>query len=201
MKFKKRIDVVGVCFAGGQSKRMGKDKRFLYVQGTSFLRHCLKVLKRMFRDVYVLTEPSFPFIELYGVPVYRDNNLYQGPFRALCQFLEAHPGKNVFAVAVDMPNVSHTVIRTMLSAVPLDTGFIFRYKGRFEPFPGYYPASWRSFMSRMVRRGVHAFQPFFEWMMTNEPERIHIVEPGSSGFHPRVFLNMNSPEDLKRLKE
>ena len=108
-------NITGVLLAGGKSRRMGKDKRALELNGETLFNRALAVLIELFPEVIVvLGEEDFP-VNNDNVRVVNDlipnraaaGGLYTGLFYATQQ--------RVFVVACDMPYLNLEVIRYMAS--------------------------------------------------------------------------------------
>ena len=108
-------DITGVLLAGGKSRRMGKDKRTLLLDGETLFNRALDVLVEIFPEVIVvLGVEDFP-VHNDTVRVFNDlipnraaaGGLYTGLFYAT--------QKRVFVVECDMPYLNPDVIRFMVS--------------------------------------------------------------------------------------
>ena len=53
-------DVTGVLLAGGKSRRMGEDKRFLSIGEETLYEHSLAVLRSVFQTVVVVIAQDSP---------------------------------------------------------------------------------------------------------------------------------------------
>ena len=95
-------DVTGVLLAGGKSRRMGQDKRFLSVGPGTLYGRSLAVLRAVFEQVVVVVAQDSPSIEA-EVPVLRDLIPDCGSLGGLYTGLKQAGTEWVFAVACDMP--------------------------------------------------------------------------------------------------
>ncbi len=64
-------DVTGVLLAGGKSRRMGVDKRFLTVGDRPLLERSRNVLSQIFERVCIVIAQDSPLLEAQ-IPVVRD---------------------------------------------------------------------------------------------------------------------------------
>ena len=111
----KENDITGVLLAGGKSRRMGKDKRTLLLDGETLFNRALDVLVEIFPEVIVVLGQEDFSVHNDNVRVVNDlipnraaaGGLYTGLFYATQQ--------RVFAVACDMPYLNPDVIRYMVS--------------------------------------------------------------------------------------
>jgi molybdopterin-guanine dinucleotide biosynthesis protein A len=105
--------MTGVLVAGGQSRRMGRDKRFLELGGQSLLHRALSVLQGLFPEVLIALAEPLPQLTRQGYRVVLDlipncatlGGLYTGLASA------GHP--RIFAVGCDMPFLNPEVIRRL----------------------------------------------------------------------------------------
>ena len=66
------MSVTGIVLAGGKSRRMGEDKRFLAVGAATLLERSLAVMRGIFPEVLIVTAQDSPPLEIEGVRVCRD---------------------------------------------------------------------------------------------------------------------------------
>ncbi|MBM4124387.1 MAG: molybdenum cofactor guanylyltransferase, partial [Nitrospira sp.] len=52
--------MTGILLAGGKSRRMGEDKRFLRLDGQTLLERTLAVLESLFTDIVVVVAEPVP---------------------------------------------------------------------------------------------------------------------------------------------
>ena len=107
-------DVTGVLLAGGKSRRMGQDKRFLPVGEETLYARCLAVLRSVFELVVVVIAQDSPAIES-DVPVLRDLIPDCGSLGGLYTGLKWAGTEWVFAVACDMPFLDPPTIRHFIT--------------------------------------------------------------------------------------
>ena len=96
-------DITGILLAGGKSRRMGKDKRTLLLDGETLFNRALDVLVEIFSEVIVVLGQEEFSVNNDHVRVVNDlipnraaaGGLYTGLFYATQQ--------RVFVVACDMP--------------------------------------------------------------------------------------------------
>lgn len=105
--------MTGVLVAGGTSRRMGRDKRFLELGGQPLLQRALSVLQSLFDEVLVALAEPLPQLTGQGYRVVTDlipncatlGGLYTGLSSA------SHP--RVLAVGCDMPFLNPAIIRRL----------------------------------------------------------------------------------------
>jgi molybdopterin-guanine dinucleotide biosynthesis protein A len=112
--------VVGVVLAGGQSRRMGRDKALVEVGGKPMIAWVVAGLEAAGMDVVVAGRPE----GWEGRPGLRDPPGLAGPLAGLVAALAL--GSDVLAVGVDQPWLRSETVRQLLAlsgtAVPLAGG-------------------------------------------------------------------------------
>ena len=107
-------EVTGVLLAGGKSRRMGEDKRHLFVGEQTLLERGLRVLQSIFQEVLVvIAQDSLPL----GIDarVVRDLVPDCGSLGGLYTGLTQATTPYIFVVACDMPFLNQAVIAQFTS--------------------------------------------------------------------------------------
>jgi len=188
-------DVTGVILAGGKSRRMGEDKRFLTVGTTTLLDRCRSVMLSIFPEVLIVTAQDSPPLEGRGCLVYQDlipdcgslGGLYTGLKKATCD--------RMFIVACDMPFLNHEMIRFFLGRDPAADVVMGRLPGGLQPLHAVYgkralPVFERMALTRRLKIQDVVSEPSLRITLVDAPEWSHL-DPDS-----RSFQNVNTPEDL-----
>lgn len=188
-------NVSGVLIAGGKSRRMGRDKRFLEVAGQSVFERTLKVLREIFAETIVVLAEPIAALDVCGCRVVYDVIPNAGSLGGLYTGLMASSQPRVFAVACDMPFLNSDVIHFMLSFDVQADVVVAELSGRFQALHALYSQRCVSVLKEMAERKDLKIQNLF----LNEDLRISILQEWEiaaidSGL--RSFQNINTPEDL-----
>ncbi len=105
--------LTGAILAGGLSSRMGKDKAFLEVRGTPFVKHLADVLAGVCSQVVIIGDGPDRFTGL-GYPSFEDIHSNCGPLGGIHTALTRSAGENVLIAACDLPLISAEVVRYVL---------------------------------------------------------------------------------------
>jgi molybdenum cofactor guanylyltransferase len=193
---RKSGDMTGVLLAGGQSRRMGRDKRFLLLDGRSLLERALAALEAVFPEV--LVSVAEPVSDLAGLRhrVVPDllpgaatlGGLYTGLLRA------SHP--YVFAAACDMPFLNPAVIERLTDMVQDADVLMVRLAGRLQPTHAVYSKACLPLLERMIQDRNLKIQGLVEdrglSVRLVDAEVFQKVDP-----HLLSFMNVNTPADLE----
>ena len=179
--------------AGGQSRRMGRDKALLPGKGHAFLwQRQLELLEEL-RPHRVFWS-GFPRPGLgAAIAVVADRVPDAGPLAGITACLEALETELLVVVAVDLPRMTVPFLRRLLLAGTAAHGIVPRRNGRFEPLAAVYPKAILPLAQRHLAEGRLALQEFASagiaggWLQALE------VAPE----HGALFHNLNRPEDLE----
>lgn len=188
-------EVTGILLAGGKSRRMGEDKRFVEIGRRSLLERSLDILRSVFQDVVIVIAQDSPDLSS-AVPVVRDLVADCGSLGGLYTGLTHARTSRVFVVACDMPFFSQETVRYFLHLRSEADIVMARLHNGWHPMHALYG-----------RRCL----PVMESMMTAKDLRIHrLVEHPTLRSHTvtaedlktvdpegRAFLNINTPADLE----
>jgi molybdopterin-guanine dinucleotide biosynthesis protein A len=99
--------------AGGQSRRMGRDKLFLSIDGSPLLEKTLAVCSERFNTVKILARENEKFAK-FSVPVILDYENAQGPIAGIIAALEDCSDNYCFITAADLCDLNDEIISLLL---------------------------------------------------------------------------------------
>jgi molybdopterin-guanine dinucleotide biosynthesis protein A len=110
------LDAWGAVFCGGASRRMGRDKALLELDGESLVRRATRVLGALVPRVLLASgsEPRYPEL---GLECVLDATAGVGPLAGLAavlERLERAPAAYACVLACDMPHVDAELFRLLL---------------------------------------------------------------------------------------
>ncbi|MGZ8383061.1 MAG: molybdenum cofactor guanylyltransferase [Nitrospira sp.] len=187
--------VSGVLIAGGKSRRMGHDKRFLTVGGISIFRRTLDVLKKTFAETIVVLAEPVDSLDVQGSRVVYDSIPNAGSLGGLFTGLMTSSEPRVFAVACDMPFLDAEVIRFMASCDRTADVVVAELGGRFQPMHAMYSQRCLPFLRAMADRQDLKIQRLFleKQLRVAVLGKSHLTGLASG---QRSFQNINTPDDL-----
>ena len=188
-------DVTGIILAGGKSRRMGQDKRFLQVGEISLFDRTLAVLRSIVQDVLVVVaQDSAPFHA--DVPVIKDLVPDCGSLGGLYTGVEQASAPSVFVVACDMPFLNPHVAQYVINLRNDADVVMARLDKGLQPMHACYSRRCLPVLEAMVKTRELKIQKMVEHpdltvRFITEGELRHIDPEG------RSFLNINTPSDLE----
>jgi molybdopterin-guanine dinucleotide biosynthesis protein A len=192
--------VAAAVIAGGAATRMGGvAKAGLVVAGRTIGARLLEVLRSAFPRVLVVANDPGPWAEL-GVEIVPDVPLHRGagPLAGVHAALVAtkdHAG--VVCVAGDMPFVAPPLLALLRDHAPEADAVVPRVAGRPEPLLARWGRGCLPVVEARLAAGERAVHATLAAVRTAwlDDEALAAVDPGL-----RSFVNVNTPEDVRRLE-
>lgn len=176
--------------AGGASRRMGRDKASIVLDGRTLLARAVAAGVEAGLDVFVVGRARSEVVD--GVSGWIvDDRPGDGPLAALATALGALE-RELLLVACDMPLLDADAIAwlAMLGA-PDDVDAVMTITDRVEPLFARYRPSARAAAARLVDAGERSLRALIDEC------RVHVV-PAPPEIASRL-VNVNEPGDLERL--
>ena len=108
--------LVGLVLAGGESRRMGRDKAMLHWAGVPAASRLRALMEPLCAEVLLSRAPGQDLPEGWTeTETVRDLPVASGPLRGILSALATRPGSAVLAVAVDQPLVDEDLLRMLLA--------------------------------------------------------------------------------------
>ncbi len=179
--------------AGGQSRRMGRDKALLPFDGRPLIAHILARLSGLAEQVLITTNQP-QALAFLGVPCYADRHPGQGALGGLYTALYHATTPWVAVVACDMPFASPELFRrawARLQASPQAAAAVPRTANGWEPFHGVYRrAACLPALASALQAGERQVQA---WLA-----RISALAVEVSPEEETALWNLNTPADYRR---
>jgi molybdopterin-guanine dinucleotide biosynthesis protein A len=178
-------DATAIILSGGQSKRMGRDKGLLPVDGIPLLGKIAEQLRGNFHEVLVSGDPQkYDFQHTRTVP---DLEADRGPLMGLLSTLRASKSELNWVTTCDMPEPNLTFVRRMIrhiddydAVVPVDAD------GWKQPLIGLY----RKGVAEAIEQRIAADN----WSIRDLIHHLHVrYIPLTSGW----YRNLNTKEDYQ----
>jgi len=189
-------DTTGVLLAGGRSRRMGTDKRFLDVGEKTLLERALDVFEQLFSEILVVVAEPMP--ELAAVPhrVLVDVIPGCGSLGGLYTGLSGATRDRIFSAACDMPFLNAAVISHLIALSSGSDIVMPKLATGLQPMHAVYAKTCLPHIRRMIDAGQFTIQD----VTRHEGLKIRLVpEDDLRRIDPRLlsFLNLNTPADLE----
>ena len=128
-----------VLLAGGESRRMGRDKATLLFRGKPLWEHQVRLLRELRpTEIFVSARTDPPWLpnDCEFVP---DMPPSRGPLSGLAAALARMNGKHLLALAIDMPFMNADYLWSLCKLTSPGRGVVPVIGGRAEPLAAIYP--------------------------------------------------------------
>jgi len=182
---------VGFVVAGGQSRRMGRDKALLPWGGTTLLDHAIARLATVCDEVRVLSGSERRYGDR-GLPVDLDAVADAGPLAALATALAVAAPRHALLLAVDIPFATPELLRYLCDALPSWDAVVPSTDGGPEPLCAVYGPACLEPVRAALAVGERRMTAFWGAVRVRTPARADLAAFGDPG---RLFRNLNDPSD------
>jgi molybdenum cofactor guanylyltransferase len=182
---------VGVVLAGGESRRMGRDKAVLTVGGETLPALAARRLARVCADVAVADGGRGLLPGLSSL----SDGPGRGPAAGILGAAASYPGRPLLVLACDLPRVPAELLAELARQEGIDWA-VPRWGGRVEPLCALYGPATLAALAARVERGLLGPHGLAEEDLV--VRYLEGEELARFGDPAEVFLNLNTPADLER---
>lgn len=187
------LDAWGVVFCGGASRRMGRDKALLVLDGMTLLERAARTLAAVTPRVLLATGAEPRYAEL-GLDHVLDGEPGAGPLAGLAAALARIEHARIAFVCVlacDMPRVPVAVFPALLSRARAENveACLVRTRGGLEPLCGVYHARCLPAVRAALARGERRMDSFHG--------DIRLVTRSEEELELDCTRNLNTPEEFR----
>ncbi len=187
--------VSAIIQAGGQSRRMGRDKALIDYQGQPIIAHVIKTLRTLSDDIVVVSNRS-DLYSSFGVRVVADYDPPCGPLGGIAAGLQAVQHPLAVVVACDMPFLNVNLLRWLIDLADGYDAVVPQSGAEYEPLHAIYRRECYQPIVRRIERGERRVISFFaDVRLRSVPEsEWRVFDPEG-----RSLVNLNTPADLSLL--
>lgn len=187
------MNISAVLLAGGESRRMGEDKATLLFHGKPLWQIQLELLRKL--------DPAEIFVSARTDPAWRpddvqfvaDDSPSHGPLSGLAASLNRMCGTHLLALAIDMPFMSESYLRSLCLQIEPGRGVLPEIENRAEPLAAIYPRE-----ADIDFRNALAGADFSLQTLTSRLVKGRKLRAISVSDEAREFLrNVNQPADIQ----
>ena len=186
-----------IILAGGKSRRMGRDKLALTIEGQTLLEAAVNRFSAVFDSVYISVADAEKYADISAA---RIEDVYPGcgPLSGLHAALSAVAGDDVFLVAADLPFADpYAALEILRRRGSADACVIKREDGYIEPLFGCYSRAALPACEALLKSGDYKMRALLGRVDTK------YISAGDLGsfWNERLLLNMNYPEDYEKIQK
>ena len=187
------MNISAVLLAGGESRRMGKDKATLLFRGKPLWQVQIDLLQKL--------EPAEIFVSARTDPSWRPDDVQfvaddppsRGPLSGLGASLARMHTAHLLALAIDMPFMSENYLRYLYDQIDPGIGVVPKIDNRAEPLAAIYPREARVDFQRALSGADFSLQTLVcDLIEAGKLREIPVTEQ-----EKKLFLNVNELSDLQ----
>jgi molybdopterin-guanine dinucleotide biosynthesis protein A len=184
----KKIDFPAVIFAGGKSRRMGRDKSLLpFGKSETLVEFQFERMQKIFSKVYISWKnPKIPHLEKFSIFDEPQFSEISAPTVALYSVMKKIENEKFFVLSVDTPFFSEDAIRELFENSGNSEITSPTFRGKSEPLLSIYRTDLKNRVLEMLKNEEYKMNTLFK--------NTNFVEFNDK----ELFTNMNFPEDYHK---
>ena len=188
-----RNDITAVLLAGGESRRMGKDKATLLYRGKPLWQIQLELLRQLTPQEIFVSARSDTDWRPADVQFIADDPPSRGPLSGLAASIERITTSHLLALAIDMPEMTGTYLKFLYTQIEPGCGVVPKIDNRAEPLAAIYPREAASEFRNALRSAEFSLQSVTrDLAAAGKLREIAVPEPQT-----RLFLNFNAQDESR----
>ncbi|MCD6129851.1 MAG: molybdenum cofactor guanylyltransferase [Deltaproteobacteria bacterium] len=181
-----------VILAGGGSRRIGRNKAFLKLEGKPVIQHQIETLKTLCKRVIIIANKTEEYRKL-NVTTFKDEIPYLGPLGGIYTGLKNALTDWIFVCGCDMPFIDTKLIEyewKKRDNVDIVVPF---YKERFQTLHALYKKSCLKTIEEAIRKGERRIRDILPHLKLNIIKEEEIVSIKAE----KSLVNINTTQELK----
>jgi molybdenum cofactor guanylyltransferase len=187
--------MTGIILSGGKSSRMGTNKAFLTVDGERLIDRTVRIFRDLFAEVMIVTNTPLEYIDL-NIQVVTDIIRGKGSLGGIYTGLFFSSYDHAFAAPCDMPFLNREFIEYMISHRDNYDIVVPGTAAGVQPLHAIYAKRCVPVIRKLLEADKLKITGFYKGFRTLNVEEMEIRPFDPEG---RIFLNVNTQEDLQRI--
>jgi molybdopterin-guanine dinucleotide biosynthesis protein A len=187
------MNISAVLLAGGESRRMGRDKATLLFGGEPLWRIQLDLLRKLEPSEILISARTDPAWRPADVSFVADNPPSRGPLSGISAALARAATTHLLSLAIDMPFMNEQYLRSLYCGIEPDRGVIPVIGGRGEPLAAIYPVEAHPEFEAALSGSDFSLQKLAKELVSKDKLRVVRVTKEEEA----LFRNLNEPMDLE----
>jgi molybdopterin-guanine dinucleotide biosynthesis protein A len=184
------MTLAAVLLAGGESRRMGRDKATLMIDGIPLWQRQIGVLRQLSAVLFVSARERPAWLPV-DARFIADAPPARGPLGGVAATLAVMPCTHLLALAVDMPAMSAAHLATLWRAALPGSGVLPWLSDRAEPLPAIYPVEAQSIAAELLEGGDVSLNTFAQALLAAG----RMTKQTIARQDANLYANLNSPAD------
>lgn len=185
-------DMQGAVLAGGQSRRMGRDKALLQMGGELLWQRQARVLKEAGASGLLIVRRPDQAVLDPKVGHLRDSYVDVGPIAGIHATLLATTKPWIAVLAVDMPRIEAEWFERLKGLCRRGRGAVARHEEGFEPLAAIYPREALAPVVEQLHARHHSLQKLIAWLVRADRMAVLALTPEQRA----AAENWNTPESV-----
>jgi molybdopterin-guanine dinucleotide biosynthesis protein A len=190
---RRRPPVSALILAGGASRRMGRNKAWLELEGHTLLGLAIEKVRAAGCAEVMISGRGDADYSTFGCPVLYDLEPGFGPVAGIERGLHACATPLLLVLAVDLPQMTVDFLKRLRRRCNALTGAVPWRAGDFEPLAAIYPKRCHALAFDALIRGRHSARDFAVACRRERAVRILRVTTETAP----CFINWNHPADCR----
>lgn len=188
--------MTGIILSGGKNSRMGFNKAFLEIDGKRLIDKILDIYKSIFSEIIIVTNDPLSYVAFHETKIVTDIYKGKGPLGGIYSGLFYSKNEYAFISACDMPSFNKDFILFMMEQQINKFDIIVpQLTDGFQTLHAIYSRRCLTAIKKMILAHKLKVSGFFKEMrlLKITEDKINLFDKNGL-----LFLNINSPEDLKK---
>jgi molybdopterin-guanine dinucleotide biosynthesis protein A len=187
------MTLTAVLLAGGESRRMGRDKAEIVFRAQPLWQRQIDLLRSLRPEKILISVRKEPSWLPRDAELLLDEPPSRGPLSGLTKALEQMQTTHLVALAVDMPFMTSEQMQILWSLAATGCGVLPMIGDRAEPLAAIYPREACSDFSAALAGDDFSLQQLSRDLL--QRRKLRVFQVSSSG--TELYRSVNKPEDFK----
>jgi len=187
------MSLSAALLAGGESRRMGRDKATQIFRGRPLWQRQLEALRCVKAKEIFVSAKRDPAWRPDGVEFVADANPSHGPLSGIAAVLSHSASDHLLVLAIDMPFMTGEYLDRLIRRIRPGRGVVPMIENRAEPLAAIYPRDCCNEIQAVLGGVDFSLQPVIRNLVATDQLLPVPVSPSETA----LFRNLNEPSDLE----